>query len=127
VPSLAQEGIMTRASRIAESPGAAGPLLTAVPGDGGLLATRDPVTGEIPAWYDFAACQFIGTGIFYPPKSESVRAAKTVCAGCPVRTQCSGYAIALEWNTPDCIHGVWGGMSPNERRTEIRRLKRAAA
>ena len=38
--------------------------------------------------------------------------AKTVCAGCPVKTECLAEALdqKIEW-------GVWGGMTERERRS----------
>jgi WhiB family redox-sensing transcriptional regulator len=42
--------------------------------------------------------------------------AKTVCLGCPVRTEC--LADALD----NCVEfGVWGGMTERERRALLRR------
>ncbi|MBM7783501.1 WhiB family transcriptional regulator [Tenggerimyces flavus] len=42
--------------------------------------------------------------------------AKTVCMGCPVRTECLAEALdnRMEW-------GVWGGMTERERRAILRR------
>lgn len=42
--------------------------------------------------------------------------AKTVCMGCPVRTECLAEALdeRIEW-------GVWGGMTERERRAILRR------
>lgn len=37
--------------------------------------------------------------------------AKELCAGCPIVKQCLKFA--LNTNEP---HGIWGGMTPNERR-----------
>jgi WhiB family redox-sensing transcriptional regulator len=49
--------------------------------------------------------------VFFPEKGGSVREAKAVCAGCPVRTPCLEYALAH-----DERFGVWGGLSERERR-----------
>ncbi len=44
-----------------------------------------------------------------PELEQAVAAAKRVCAGCPVRAECAGWAI-------DALpHGVAGGMSAEER------------
>ena len=42
---------------------------------------------------------------------EKVRGSKALCAGCPIRVKCLEYA--LEANE---VHGVWGGLTPNERK-----------
>jgi WhiB family redox-sensing transcriptional regulator len=46
--------------------------------------------------------------------SEQKRA-RTVCAGCPVRSECLAEALdnRIEW-------GVWGGMTERERRLLLR-------
>ncbi len=48
---------------------------------------------------------------FFPDKGgATTRAAKAVCAGCPVRTECLTYALDRGER-----FGVWGGMSERER------------
>ena len=37
--------------------------------------------------------------------------AKAICAKCPVRPECLAFALRT-----DQVHGVWGGMSEQERR-----------
>jgi hypothetical protein len=39
------------------------------------------------------------------------KTAKKLCAGCPIRLECLEYALAA-----DEEYGVWGGLSPVERR-----------
>lgn len=60
------------------------------------------------------------TAIFFPTTAEfrKVREAKTTCAGCPVRKACGEEALALGEQ-----HGIWGGMT-SEQRTAIRRRRR---
>jgi WhiB family transcriptional regulator, redox-sensing transcriptional regulator len=67
-------------------------------------------------WWSLAACQSADPDLFFPisgsgPALGQVRQAKAVCADCPVRTDCLSYALAA-----DPLHGVWGGMSEEERR-----------
>lgn len=49
---------------------------------------------------------------------QAVRTAKTYCGKCPIRQLCLDYAI-----TAGETYGVWGGMSPAERKA-IRRASR---
>jgi WhiB family redox-sensing transcriptional regulator len=49
---------------------------------------------------------------------QAVRTAKVYCGRCPIRQLCLDYAITANEN-----FGVWGGMSPAERRA-IRRASR---
>ncbi len=53
---------------------------------------------------------------------EQTHEAKQVCAGCPVRTQCLGWAMVAMATGQDA--GVWGGLSEDERRAR-RRAHRA--
>lgn len=62
-------------------------------------------------WQERALCRYVGSELFFPDKGESPRLAKTVCARCPVRAECLGYAL-----THGERHGVWGGTSEGERR-----------
>jgi WhiB family transcriptional regulator, redox-sensing transcriptional regulator len=51
--------------------------------------------------------------LFYPRRGDSTKAARALCARCPVSRECLEFALedehALRW-------GVWGGTSPQERR-----------
>ncbi|RKE19616.1 WhiB family transcriptional regulator [Streptomyces sp. TLI_171] len=80
-----------------------------------------------------AACQGMNPDLFYaahdPDESEldpqwvefATRRAKAVCAGCPVREMC--LALALRRSEP---HGVFGGLTAEERRQLKRRTGRKA-
>ena len=54
----------------------------------------------------------MGTAIFFPGPYESQDAARTVCGGCEVRSECRDYA--LEAGEPHLV-GVWAGTSTRER------------
>ncbi|MBK6857778.1 MAG: WhiB family transcriptional regulator [Microthrixaceae bacterium] len=71
------------------------------------------------AWQDRGACRGADPDLFFPTKNRTAHAAKRICAVCEVRAECLAYAID---NEP---LGVWGGMSPRERRT-LRKQRRAA-
>lgn len=69
-------------------------------------------------WQEDAACRTEDSELFYPPMGASrreVRAAerhaKNVCFGCLVRAECLQAALDA-----DEKYGVWGGLSPRERR-----------
>jgi WhiB family redox-sensing transcriptional regulator len=67
-------------------------------------------------WPQLAACRHADPELFFPvsasgPSLDQVTQAKAICAGCPVRRQ--GLAFALHTRQD---HGVWGGMSEQERR-----------
>lgn len=52
---------------------------------------------------------------FFPAKGKPVDHLKAFCRDCPVRRDCAVFAI---WGQPyddTYDHGVWGGLSVNER------------
>jgi len=70
-------------------------------------------------WQARAACRGQSAAIFFAPahferkeaRASRERQAKAVCASCPVRKECLGYALRI--HEP---HGIWGGLSEVERR-----------
>ena len=70
-------------------------------------------------WQQKAACRGPLGAVFFPPstserKREKVAReskAKDICMSCPVLAECRDYAIEIR--EP---HGVWGGLSEQERR-----------
>ncbi|MBA9002496.1 MULTISPECIES: WhiB family transcriptional regulator [Thermomonospora] len=78
-------------------------------------------------WTDHAICRGADPELFYPINysvpvmAEQVRAAKSICARCPVRAECLDWALRA--GEPD---GIWGGTTPEERRY-LRRDRRTAA
>ena len=65
--------------------------------------------------------------LFFPisqsgPASAQMARAKAICARCMVQDDCLRYALAA-----DPVHGVWGGMSEEERRRLRRREQKARA
>ena len=68
-------------------------------------------------WQEHGSCRSVDPAVFFHPQNErgSARrardlAAKSVCAGCPVRLECADYAIRAR--EP---YGVWGGLTEEER------------
>jgi WhiB family redox-sensing transcriptional regulator len=80
---------------------------------------------HLAEWWARAACRSADPELFFPisqsgPASEQIRRAKAVCAQCVVQQECLSYALAA-----DPVHGVWGGMSEEERRLLRRREQKA--
>lgn len=80
-------------------------------------------------WQLLGACRACDTEMFFHPEDERgaararrERAAKAVCADCPVLYVCRAHA--LRSREP---HGVWGGMSEHERARVLNETSRAEA
>lgn len=83
--------------------------------------TIHPATEREPGnrWEDDANCLAVDADLFFPERGADPSAAKAVCKGCVVRSECL-YA-ALQRREPT---GVWGGMTAAERRRLHERHKR---
>jgi len=59
-----------------------------------------------------AACAGADPELFFPAKrgAPEIRAAKSVCARCPVRDECLEYSLRTEE-----LFGIWGGLDEWER------------
>lgn len=58
-----------------------------------------------------------------PDQSVSLRKwAVKACMSCPVRRVCLEYSLEHEEE-----HGIWGGVTPNERKAILKSRRRAAA
>ena len=76
-------------------------------------------------WRDKAACLTVDPELFFPvgntgPAIMQIAEAKKVCARCDVRAECLQWALEAGQD-----HGVWGGLSEDERRAMKRRNARA--
>ena len=71
-------------------------------------------------WMADGKCREYPAGTFFPRDGLGVIKAQKICASCPVADQCLEYALD---NHVD--HGVWGGLSEDERRALKRRNARA--
>jgi WhiB family transcriptional regulator, redox-sensing transcriptional regulator len=67
--------------------------------------------GEPAWWRGRALCAQTDPDEFFPELGGSGRAAKRICARCEVRAECRDDALATNER-----FGVWGGMTPQERR-----------
>lgn len=82
-----------------------------------------PLPGFEVRWRDLAACKNLGDYLFFSVDGERTteragreRAAKAICATCPVLPPCREYATATGES-----HGIWGGLSESERAPRNRR------
>jgi WhiB family redox-sensing transcriptional regulator len=76
-------------------------------------------------WRSRSACLDENPELFFPvgttgPAVTQVDEAKRICGGCEVRAQCLEWALQENQD-----HGVWGGLSEDERRSLRRRTARA--
>lgn len=86
--------------------------------------------GNVPSWRLAAACDGDNAVFFFAPshferkpeKDLREGAARAICGGCPVQSDCLDYAIR---NAEQ--HGIWGGMNELQRSHLRRRLARQAA
>jgi WhiB family redox-sensing transcriptional regulator len=67
-------------------------------------------------WWARAACRSADPELFFPisalgPSLDQAAAAKSVCEDCQVRQECLSFALSTGQ-----AHGVWGGLSADERR-----------
>ncbi len=65
-------------------------------------------------WRDRAACRGADPGLFFPPGDagrNAAKAAKAICAGCPVTAECLRHALSFPERS-----GVWAGLAERERR-----------
>ena len=76
-------------------------------------------------WRSRSACHDEDPELFFPigntgPAILQIEEAKQVCRRCEVREQCLAWALEAGQD-----HGVWGGLSEDERRALKRRKARA--
>lgn len=76
-------------------------------------------------WMGRAACKGQPDAVFFPGEDDGEQpdytAARHICAGCPVRTQCLAYALQLNIG-----HGMFAGLTPSER-ADLRRQRHGKA
>jgi WhiB family redox-sensing transcriptional regulator len=78
-------------------------------------------------WRSKAACLEADPELFFPltdlgPSQWQIREALEYCNGCAVRAACRDWAL-----THDIHHGVWGGLTEQERRSQTHRRLKAPA
>jgi hypothetical protein len=62
-----------------------------------------------PEWHRRAACRGQGPEAFYPEARQPADEALAICASCPVTAECAAAGQSER-------HGVWGGLTPPQRR-----------
>ena len=80
-----------------------------------------------PDWHDHAACGDADPDLFFPDgyirsTRAQVKTAKLICRSCPVRVSCLSWALASGE-----AHGIWGGLTEEERHRLHRRSRPRAA
>lgn len=98
---------------------------------------KAPRTLTTSDWQVMAVCRNISPSTFYPEDEQdgskgngkrgraakqllrdAEERAKLICRGCPVRTACLQYALDHQ------EHGIWGGLTEDER-AEVKRRRAA--
>ena len=69
-------------------------------------------------WADQGLCSQTDPDLFFPEKGDGRGglAARKVCRSCPVTAECLDHAL-----TTGEKHGVWGGLTPGQRRDMTRK------
>jgi WhiB family redox-sensing transcriptional regulator len=91
------------------------------------IAAARAASDHRPDWRDNAACRDADPDLFFPADDirsarAQVKTAKLICRGCPVRTTCLSWALGSGQE-----HGIWGGLTEDERRWLRRRSRPWAA
>jgi len=79
-------------------------------------------------WWHHAACIDAGNDDFFPVDTRYAKvwtSARLYCSACPVKAQCLAAALTVD-ETID-KWGMFGGMTPAERRSHRHMLRQAAA
>ena len=67
-------------------------------------------------WWKQASCRGTDTEMFYPGVGQQPdRLVLLTCRGCPVRAECLEYAMESEAGRTESRHGIWGGLTPQQR------------
>ena len=88
------------------------------PGFASVDVPRAPFTEGDTTWMSEALCVNVESELFFSEDRAGIRAAKSICAVCPVREECLRYAL----ERPD-LDGIWGGTTTSERRQLRRRAR----
>jgi WhiB family redox-sensing transcriptional regulator len=82
----------------------------------------EPCIERPPEWHKLASCRDVEPEIFFPERGDSTKAARQVCARCPVARQCLEHAVSFPEHS-----GVWGAtVEPERQKIRAQRKRRAA-
>ena len=73
------------------------------------------------SWMEKGSCLGMDTDLFFPEKGDNiaVEEAKAICNKCEVKQTCLNWAM-----TNEIWHGVWGGLSGNQRYMMAKKSRR---
>ncbi len=71
-------------------------------------------------WLADALCTEVSSDLFFPVKGDNANEARDVCRRCPCQTACLAYALTYEAVEIGRAHGIYGGLTPVERRKLLR-------
>ncbi|MGH9654937.1 MAG: WhiB family transcriptional regulator [Bryobacteraceae bacterium] len=89
-------------------------------------AAEPPRWPPSEAWESRGACVGAPLATFFPEPDVARMpgawdAARQICRGCPVLSECADFAVRA---LPHRAAGMWGGMTPNQRRKARSRTQR---
>lgn len=77
---------------------------------------RHLVQGPDESWAHQGLCVGQDPEIWFPKNEADEPVAVRVCVRCPVKRECAEYALRIKE-----AHGVWGGLTEQDRRRILRR------
>ena len=81
-------------------------------------------------WQDHAACRGAPVDWFFPDQVNTATdyaPARRLCRACPVIRQCLDYILDTEMPGRQYRHGMWAGLSPQQRYDLSRALSAASS
>jgi WhiB family redox-sensing transcriptional regulator len=83
---------------------------------------QESVQQNISQWSSVGLCFKKGSDDFYNPEDTILKStAARYCVTCPVQQHCLYTAIITQES-----HGLWGGLTPRQRRVFVKRIKNIA-
>jgi hypothetical protein len=76
-------------------------------------------------WRDWAACRDQSPGLWFSSDRAGQQLACSICAACPVRSECLAEALAIEDRIKNTSAGIFGGLRAKDR-DALRKASRQA-